>query len=563
MKTKTIIEYGAVDLTAKPDSQPTSSNAQSFAPASNLKNDVEEIRYSTLEKNYFVLDGSFTHLPDTIGNIGYWSLARTGANKEFSTPITLTINFTKDHSSIGLTLRFAKLSYCTHLKIAYYNSSNTLMEQSDFYPDNFEYFCEQLVINYRKIIITFYSTNEADRYIKLYNIMYGTGVIFEGDSLISANLIEEINPLSDELTINTLDFVCFTTDDRFNILNPQGIYLTFQKAQQLKAYREENGEQELMGTFYLDEWENESEKSMRIRGIDLIGMMDKVEFNGGIYNNVSATTLIENILAKANILDYNIENIDGETITGHIPICTCREALQQVLFTLGAIADCSRSEQLNIYKLKPATTPKEIQSNTILKGTKKIKQGEIVTGISVTTHAYKLKREVETIYEEDLAAGTYKIIFDRPAANLSITGGTITESGVNYAIINATGSSSASSKYYGDKTVTITANTYDDLTSTVTITDGENHDKTNILTITDCTLINSTNANTIATRLLNYYKNLYEDSLEIILGTEKAGDNIITERSDINHLDGYVTRLDIDMTGGFLANANIIAKVSE
>lgn len=564
MKTKAVIEYGATDLTAKSDSQLTATDIQSFSDPNNIKNDPSEVKYSTLEHNYFALDGSFENMPNNVINIGYWSKSASGDDKEFDVPPTLTINFTKNHSSIGLTLRFSQYSYCTHLKIAYYNSENTLIDEQEFYPDSYEYFCEDESVNYRKIIITFYSTNEAHRYIKLYKILYGKIIVFEGDNLISANIVEELDPLSDELSINTLDFICFATDDKFNILNPQGAFLTFQKTQPLMAYEIDNGITKDMGTFYLESWENQSEKSMKITGIDLIGILDKVEFDGGIYTNKDATELIEEIMEAANIVNYSIEDITGQTITGYLPISTCREALQQVLFSLGAVADCSRSENINIYKLEEAETPKVIEKSSILKGTKEIKQGEIITGVSIKTHAYKLKRSRDTIYEEELSAGTYKIRFNQPSANLQITGGTITESGVNYAIITATGGGgSASEKYYGDSNVKITGNTYDELTNTLTITDGEEHDKTNILSIENCTLINGSNANEVATRVLNYYQNMYENNFDIILSDEKAGDNVITERSDVNELNGFVTKLDIDMTGGFIAKANIIAKVEE
>ena len=381
-------------------------------------------------------------------------------------------------------------------------------------------------------------------------------------------MVEELNPLSDELSINTIDFVCFATDDRFNILNPQGAYLAFQKTQPIKAYKTEFIEDEEvltdMGTFYLESWENKSEKSMQMKGIDLIGILENTEFDGGIYDDVYATTLISSIMTKANVSNYSTQGISTEKITGYLPICTCREALQQVLFSIGAVADCSRSEKINIYKLAAAVTPTEITSDKVLKNTKEIKQGEMITGVSVKTHSYSLRIETEILYEEKLSAGTYKIRFNSPASDLSIENGTIVESGANYAIITATGSGTTpSSKYRKQRNVKITGSIYDDLTSTITVTDGETHDTTNILSVEDCTLINSTNAETIATRILNHYKNLYQDNFEMILGNEKAGDNVITEKSDINQLNGYITKLDIDMTGGFLANAEVVAKVEE
>lgn len=564
MRTRTIIEFGDIDLSGKSDSSLSATDIQNFSSANNVKADPIEIKYSTLEKNYFLLDGSFDNMPINVGNVGYWSRTRTNANKQFETPPQLTINFTKDHSSVGLTFRFSEYSYCTHLRITYYDSNNAQIATQDFYPDSYEYFCEGGAVDYRKIIVTFYSTNEANRYLKLYRLQHGGTLTFEGDNLISANIIEELDPLSNELSINTLDFVSFATDDRFNILNPTGIYRTFQETQPIKAYKiaEENLTE--MGTFYLESWENESEKSMKIKGIDLIGILDKSEYMGGIYNNVSAVTLIQAILAKANVTNYTITDITEETITGYLPICTCREALQQILFVLGAVADCSRSDAINIYKLAPTQTPNVIEKNQIIKDTKEVKQGEIVTGISVRTHTYKEKLETEPVYEEELSQGTYTIRFENPATNLTIENGTIIEAGYNYAIITATGSGTqSSSRYRGNRNVLISGNTFDDLTSTITITDGKQHDKTNILTIEDCTLINTSNANSVATNVLNYYQSMYENTFDMIMEDEKVGDDVITERTEINQLRGYMTRMDINMTGGFRAKAKVIAKVGE
>ena len=214
MKTSTIIEYGAVDVTAKSDSSLSVNNAQSFSQLDELKiNNLKERKYSTLEKNHFVLDGKSENMGDNITDVGWWSRIMSDSQGEFSTPLVMTIEFSQAHSSMGLTLTFSKYDYCNNLKIQYYNASNSLIYENTYYPDNYDYFCEGTVSNYRKIVITFYSMNIPYRYLKLYKIMYGRAVLFEGDSLISANLLEQVNLLSDELSINTLDFVVYSDDD--------------------------------------------------------------------------------------------------------------------------------------------------------------------------------------------------------------------------------------------------------------------------------------------------------------------------------------------------------------
>lgn len=38
---------------------------------------------------------------------------------------------------------------------------------------------------------------------------------------MSANILEEVDLLSSEISINTLDFTVYSEDDDFNIINPQ------------------------------------------------------------------------------------------------------------------------------------------------------------------------------------------------------------------------------------------------------------------------------------------------------------------------------------------------------
>ena len=173
MKTSTIIEYGAVDITAKSDSQLSVNNSQDFSKLDELKSDkLQEIKYSTLEKNHFTLDGKSENMGSTITGVGWWSKLMSDENGSFTTPLVLTINFSQVHSSIGLTLTFSKYAYCNSLKIQYYSASNELIVEKTYSPDEYNYFCEQTVANYKKIVITFYSTNIPYRYLKLYGIMY-------------------------------------------------------------------------------------------------------------------------------------------------------------------------------------------------------------------------------------------------------------------------------------------------------------------------------------------------------------------------------------------------------
>ena len=559
MKTSTIIEYGAVDVTAKADSQLSVNDSQEFSALNELKRaNLIEKKYSTLEKNFFVLDGKSENMTGNIEDVGWWSRQMSDTNGQFDAPLIMEINFSQVHSSLGLTLTFSKFAFCNNLKIQYYNSSDTLIYENTYYPDEYDYFCEGTVANYAKIIITFYSTNIPYRYLKLYKIIYGKAVLFEGDSLISANILEQVNLLSDELSINTLDFVVYSEDDRFNILNPQGIYATLQQRQEVNVYENKNDALTSMGTFFLDSWQSQNDNKMQFTGIDLVGLLDKTNFDGGIYSNVTAKSLITEILTSAGLnssmytIDSEIENI---LISGYIPVCTHREALQQVLFVAGAIANCARTDIIKIEKVREAQEPNEISKNNVFKGTKEIVQGEIVTGVLLKTHNYSQGTEQKKLFDGQLGIGTHKITFGNPSFGYTCTGGTIQSSNANYVIVNVGTAGN----------VVVNGYEYIDNTQDVLIqnTDLNGNEKSNVLNIDSVYLINNSNVQAIGQRIIDYYNKRFTVKFKFILDDEKAGDNVVLEENYGNVLNGYVTELDVDLTGGYVATSQIVAKVSD
>ena len=139
--------------------------------------------------------------------------------------------------------------------------------------------------------------------------------------------------------------------------------------------------------------------------------------------------------------------------------------------------------------------------------------------------------------------------------DLSCTNASIISSNVNYAIVDVKTSSNVILKGYRYK---------DNMKTIIVEIEGLNpSSKRNMLKIESDYLINSSNAYKIAERVLNYYRKTYITKFDFILDDESTGDNIVVEGDFNNELNGYVTKLDIDMTGGYIAGAEIVAKVKE
>jgi len=565
MKTKASITFGFVDVTAKNDSSLSVNDKQIFVDLEDLRSDdIEEIKYGTCEKNQFALDGTFELMPDyeDLDDMCWWSNEMSNENGQFATPLIMEINFTEPHSSLGLTIIGSSANdYCNDLNIKFYDANDDLISEGNFNPDRYDYICNNICENYSKIVITFYSTNNPYRYLKIYKILYGAIKVFEGDNLMKANVLEEVDLLSSEVSINTLDFTIYSANDEFNIINPKGFYSLLQQRQkfQVKETLIKKNQEKFLGTYYLDKWSNEKDKTMKIEAIDLIGVIDKTDFIGGMYTNILFEDLIEEIMTSANLEsdEYEIEQVlTNIELTGYIPICTHREALQQVLFAVGAVADCSRSEKIKIYTVKDLETENEIDKGNIFQGTKKIEQNENVTGVEVVVHQFTPdETKSEKLYEGTLNVGQTRILFNEPVYSMSCTGGTIAESNCNYAIVECTQESQ----------VLITGYKYKDNLQShlVEIPNLIPSQKQNTLKIEKAYFVNKNNAETIGERILNYYQKTYKTSFDFLIEDEVLADNVIIEGDFDQQLKGNITKLEIDLTGGFIASTEVQSKIKE
>ncbi len=554
MGTNVEISYGLFDVTAKADSSPAITDKQLFVDLNQLKeNDLQAEKYGTLEHNQFVLDGTFKLFPDAPENenMGFWSLSMSDDTGTFPVPLVLTVDFTANHSSMGLTFFFSVGAgdYCNHLNIKWYGASNNLLLDQDYNPDADRYFCEGQVENYWKVVITFYGTNRPYRYLKLVEIKYGILKIFEGDSILSANILEEIDPLSAELSINTLNFRIHTSD--FAILDPQGAYSLLQKKQQVDVVEYANGIKKPMGTYYLEEPESDTDRTTTMSCIDLIGILDQTEFKGGMYSGVLANAIIAEIMTSAGGIECELDGaFAGKALSGWIPICTHREALQQVAFSIGAIVDCSRGNVIKLYPM-PSEPSGEIPYARKLSG-HKLKMRALVTGVEVIAHNHKATAETQELLNDTLAIGTYEITFNQPMHSLEITGGAITESNANYAKITvaSTGTVVLSGKTYSDSTQLFGTYASD-------IPAGE---KTNVLKVDECTMISNSNAQAVAERVYEYYQNRYEGEGPIVLDDEEPGQIRTMDSMNGYQVEGMVESLDINLAGGFKADIRITGK---
>ena len=120
------IVYDDIALGAKEDSSISSADKKDFVILENLKEVVEYPNYAMCLPRYSKLDGTYVNTPGTLEHMGYISRSVSDSSGRFTTPPTLEFRFTKNFSSVGISLEFNNYSedYCSKVNIKWY-SDNT------------------------------------------------------------------------------------------------------------------------------------------------------------------------------------------------------------------------------------------------------------------------------------------------------------------------------------------------------------------------------------------------------------------------------------------------------
>lgn len=551
MDTSVSISFGLVDVTAKQDTTAALPDRKAFIDPQDLSLEgVYAPKVATLERNYFKLDGSFRLFPENPEDFtwGIWSESMTGDDGRFTTPPVLTLTFQELHEAIGLTFEFDPYgnNYCNDLLIRWYHGADMILENA-FQPNNWRFSCQETVQNYNKIEITFYGTVRPHRYLKVQNIMHGMNKMFDRGSLKTASLLEEIDLSGLTVSSNALEFTVYSKDDDFNIFNPKGVYTLLQKKQQLTVEGTQDGIVKHLGTFYLEDMEMEGDKLLSISAQDGIGIMDGTNYKGGIYRAKPAHELLKEIMDNAGFgytLDSSLRNVP---VTGYLPICSHREALQHLAFAIGGYVTTARSGTVNIVAFPDWSNIPTVSIGRDRKfiGTK-VKMRSLVTGVNVKAHEYSLSDTAEELCKVTLAEGRNEILFSEPAAEISIDVGTLVESGVNYCIVEGT----------ADTVCTVSGKKYVDTEKTVTVKMAElpAGDKENNVDA-DSTLLNSANAKSAAQRLFDYYQYRIEQDISFVMKEETVGLLADIETEYGVYRGSVVESMDTDLTGGFVTKA--------
>ena len=515
----------------------TASEMQEFVDLEELDRANDIAHYGTLEGNNWPLRDDVLILPDDLETIdmGYISNQLSDSNGEFTSPIVITRTYNGSFTAPGVSLTFDTWNnvYATEVNVKWYRG-NTLLYNVDYEVNAPVYFCEQNVVAFDKVVLTFTKMNMPSRFLRIFHIDDGVIREFYNDEIVGLKITESISDTGESLEINTMDL---------QLISKSSVKILWQKVQALKVYNNNK----FYGTFFVEN-ASRTKNSYDLTTYDLVGMLDNTTHYGGMYSNVTANTLIADIMKDT---PYELdESLQSETLTGYLPLDTARNNLMQVCFAINAIVDTSRQDKVRIYPVPSLDEPIEIGED---------RAGDSITEninapatkINLTTHKYVHTTEEASELYNDVLNGSLFVAFNAPYYGLTISGGTIIDSGTNYALISGTGS-----------TVVLQGYNYNDLLTVVSSNNPLNTNNTipNVKEITNATLVNSSNAASILSRLEEVLYNNSTLECKFIMEDEKVGDYISIETDEGTKV-GQILSLQYELVKGIIYSVATIREV--
>jgi len=506
------LKYSDVAVGAKEGSSLSSTSAYEETNLTNLKNDVTLPNYANpCELNQMFLDGtqeSITEEP----TIAYWSNETSDENGDFTENPTITANLDDYYKSVGISLTFQQ-SPCD-FTVDWYTDEEIVSTMS-YVATTLTPFVSNTVENFDKIVITLTKTSMPYTRAKLNDIQYGVVRYIYDDELKNITVSEEINEISEEITINTLGFTLISKSD---------VDYIFQSKQPFELRFND----ELISKTFIEKATRTSKNSYNISNIDYIGMLEKIPYMGGIFTDKNAYTLATEIFDTANTPFVMSDDLKTKTINGYIPITNCRIAVQLLAFAINAIVDTSRSDSVNIFT---ASTEQIESTGEIMLG-QSFAGDDDATEIQLTVHEYITNTESTTLYTG--TADNLTVTFSEPMHTLAFDG-TISEYGANYAIITGTGTLTGQ-KYDNHEILYSVKNPY--VLST---------DKENIVTF-DCPL--QCDAQSTTQHIYDLLSNDQYTSMKMVLrDDEKCGSYISFDADYLGQKSGRIISMKYVLSG--------------
>lgn len=347
-----MISFGLVNKEAQ--AKATVDNG-SYAYYSNKDNifgeHIDDTVYATLEEEFTKVDGSMFFLPRATEGGRYYDTGIVSDKlvSEARCEVVISLN-TIATDFKGLTINFGE-NYPVDFDIV--GSTGQTIEFRGNTKSKWS--TEEVLENTTYIKLVFYKMKNPQSRLRIYSIMFGYGLVYYNDSVMSSALDSYVSPIGADVPQFDFSVTLKNYDHYFNVDNPNSAinYLeTGQEMDIMYGYQTPGSDtiEWIQGNhLWCSEWESD-DNTATIRCQDIFRNMDG-EYVKGLYSATGKSyyVLAEEILKDAGISEYYIDPRLKKLYSNNpIPRVKYKEALQIIANACRCVLTQSRDGKVQI-----------------------------------------------------------------------------------------------------------------------------------------------------------------------------------------------------------------------
>lgn len=347
-----MISFGLVNQEAQ--AKATVDNG-SYAYYSNKDNifgeHIDDTVYATLEEEFTKVDGSMFFLPRATEGGRYYDTGIVSDKliSEARCEVIISLN-TIAMDFKGLTINFGE-NYPVDFDIV--GSTGQTIEFRGNTKSKWS--TEEVLENTTYIKLVFYKMKNPQSRLRIYSIMFGYGLVYYNDSVMSSALDSYVSPIGADVPQFDFSVTLKNYDHYFNVDNPNSAinYLeTGQEMDIMYGYQTPGSDtiEWIQGNhLWCSEWESD-DNTATIRCQDIFRNMDG-EYVKGLYSAAGKSyyALAEEILKDAGISEYYIDPRLKKLYSNNpIPRVKYKEALQIIANACRCVLTQSRDGKVQI-----------------------------------------------------------------------------------------------------------------------------------------------------------------------------------------------------------------------
>jgi hypothetical protein len=347
-----MISFGLVNQEAQAKATVDSGSYAYYSNKDNIFGEhIDDTVYATLEEEFTKVDGSMFFLPRATEGGRYYDTGIISDKlvSEAQCEVVISLN-TIATDFKGLTINFGE-NYPVDFDIV--GSTGQTIEFRGNTKSKWS--TEEVLENTTYIKLVFYKMKNPQSRLRIYSIMFGYGLVYYNDSVMSSTLDSYVSPIGADVPQFDFSVTLKNYDHYFNVDNPNSAinYLeTGQEMDIMYGYQTPGSDtiEWIQGNhLWCSEWESD-DNTATIRCQDIFRNMDG-EYVKGLYSAAGKSyyALAEEILKDAGISEYYIDPRLKKLYSNNpIPRVKYKEALQIIANACRCVLTQSRDGKVQI-----------------------------------------------------------------------------------------------------------------------------------------------------------------------------------------------------------------------